>query len=58
MLNRWCKELVEQAPTIFERNEMCSEDQQRIAEFSNASEYEMNWNEQKQEHYDKKKEAP
>jgi transposase len=32
VLNRWRKELVEQAPTIFERIEMRSEDQQRIAE--------------------------
>jgi transposase len=32
MLNRWRKELVEQASTIFERIEMRSEDQQRIAE--------------------------
>jgi transposase len=32
VLNRWRKELVEQAPTIFERAEMRSADQQRIAE--------------------------
>jgi transposase len=32
VLNRWRKELVEQASTIFERIEMRSEDQQRIAE--------------------------
>jgi len=32
VLNRWRQELVEQAPTIFERIEMRSEDQQRIAE--------------------------
>jgi transposase-like protein len=32
VLNRWRKELVEQAPTIFERIEMRSADQQRIAE--------------------------
>jgi transposase len=32
VLNRWRQELVEQAPTIFERIEMRSADQQRIAE--------------------------
>jgi transposase len=32
VLNRWRKELVEQTPTIFERAEMRSADQQRIAE--------------------------
>ena len=31
-LNRWRKDLEEQAPTIFERIEMRSADQQRIAE--------------------------
>ena len=31
-LNRWRKELEEEAPTIFERIEMRSADQQRIAE--------------------------
>jgi transposase-like protein len=32
LLNRWRKELIEQAPTIYERLEMRSADQQRIAE--------------------------
>jgi transposase-like protein len=32
LLNRWRQELEEQAPTIFERIELRSADQQRIAE--------------------------